>query len=156
MELSGIKKMFSFKTTGKLKSLDLTDEQYRRLLHIISLGHRTVVQECSEVGLVDIEQYVQSFAGQFNSADLVEYFPEADIYLNSDSLNDKTDKIMDYYIEHIFTYELGTRLAARDFKKLGKAEDELDPNVVEKVQFDYFAEFDENDVENLQLIKPNN
>ena len=134
----------------------MTDEQYRRLLHIISLGHRTLVEEEEKtvgVGLVDIEQYVQSFSGEFNSTDLVNYDIETGMYSHSIFLNGKTDKIIDYYKDHVFLNELTDRLTARHIKLQGKNPSEMDVEEIEKIQMSYLDEFLTNDIKNLQLIK---
>jgi len=155
MKLSDIKKKFSVKTTGEPKNLSLTDEQYRRLLLLMSLGQRTLVRsdEETEIGLADIEQHVQSFSEKFNSTDLVSYGIETDMYFDSESLYDKTSEIIDYYRDLVFIGELANRLAARDIKVQGKTKKEIDIEELGRIQEYYFEEFDNNDVKNLRLIK---
>ncbi len=155
MELSDIKKMYTVKTTGELKTLELTEEQYRRLLLAINLGLRTIVKDDDgiEIALVDIEQYILSFSKEFNSSNLSVYDPESGFYLNTKELKSKTEELINYYNDHIFRYELTKRLARRDIKLSGKTEEELTASEIEQIELKYLDEFIENDVNNLQLLK---
>lgn len=147
--------MYTVKTTGELKTLELTEEQYRRLLLGLNLGLRTIVKDDDgiEIALVDIEQYILSFSKEFNSSNLSVYDPESGFYLNTKELKSKTEEIINYYNDHIFRYELTKRLARRDIKLSGKTEEELTADEIEQIELKYLNEFIENDVNNLQLLK---
>ncbi|HXD92640.1 MAG TPA: hypothetical protein VNX01_05465 [Bacteroidia bacterium] len=155
MKLSNIKKRFTVKTTGKSKNLSLTDEQYRRLLLLMSLGQQTLLRddEETEIGLIDIEQHVQSFAGEFNSTDLVSYGIETDMFFGSHSLHNKTGEIIDYYKELVFMSELADRFTARDVKLKRETKEKMDIEELGKIEDQYFSEFENNGIKNLQLIK---
>lgn len=157
MKLSDILKTRRVETTGVFKTLDLTDEQYRRLVLAVTLALRIVVRddEKTEIGLQDIHQYILSYAKQFNSTDLITaetYEDYGDYYTWTDKLRISANDVLDYYKDHVFLSELSDRLALRDFSQ-------IDPNCektkteFEQIRSDYFNEFDENDVMNLQLVK---
>jgi HJR/Mrr/RecB family endonuclease len=157
MKTTDPKKRFSVKKTGKRKNLSLTDEQYRRLLLLVSLGCYTILEEHEEpgAGLIDVEQHILSFSEVFNSTDLVSHHTDANIYLQSDSLMAKANEIIDYYRGLVLLSELSERMAVRDIKLKGKTKEKMDGEEFEKIQFEYFNEFEINDVKNLQLIKRN-
>lgn len=144
-------------TTGVFKSLELTDEQYSRLVELVILGVRTLVRDDqkTEIGLQDIEQYILSFAKQFNATDLVKH----ELYDNNVSYYDWTDKlrissneILDYYKDHVFLGELSRRMALNDLR-LRAAGSVMNSIEIEDLEMKYFDEFEKNDVANLKLMK---
>jgi len=140
------------KDPTQTKTLELTDEQYRRLLLLIELGQCTLVRnhEAVEIGLADIEQYIMSFSMAFNAEDLVTYSKDMNAYFSSETLDKEVDNIIDYYDNHIFVFQLSRRLTKRDIE-LKKAYEEADVEEIEEREVRYWEEFDNNGVKNLYL-----
>ena len=106
MKLFDLIKKRKVQTTGEFKSLELTDEQFRRLLQVVTLGVKTIVRddEKVEIGLLDIDQYIMSFANKFNCGDLVDYNAQFDYYDWNATLRNSTCSIINKYQDHINIY----------------------------------------------------
>lgn len=155
MKVKKIIKKYKLQTIGEFKTLELTDEQYRRLLLLIHLGMSTIDSDGEEldIAMTDIEQYVQSFSNTFKANDLVTYDETNDFYFPSDELSANTNKIIEKYELDSFRFELVQRMSKRDIKILERTEGKKNANEIEEIELKYLDEFLKNDVENLHLIK---
>ena len=151
--------MFSVKTTGKPMTLDLTEEQYRRLLTLLALGNSCFAKDTDKMGIgnIDIQQHIMSFYKKFNAADLVLYYDDIGMFSNSKTLRNKVHKLVDKYDEQTVLFGIIDKLADKDFEELLK-QTSIPENdhaeELERIQLEYLDEFEKNGFKNLILVKP--
>ena len=101
--------------------IELSDEEYQRLLTLVSIGERVLSdwtpesrwstqQQRSADLLVDL----CARAPDSRHADLVARDPDSGEWVPSRALEDETDRIISYYDEEVFWDQLVTRFARRD------------------------------------------
>lgn len=155
MELLDIKKMFSVETTGEFKTLELTDEQYKRLLLLINLGKGFIIEEFGETekGLENIHQHILSFSKHFNATEEVTFDEKIAYFMTEKNLDEKTHVFINEYKENNFLFELSDRFAARDIEELEKSQPKRTIDEIEDLELEYLDEFDKNGIKNLRFIK---
>ena len=143
-----------------IKNIELTDEQYRRLLTLmhIALPIATQDNELENLELRDIEQYVSSYSSYFNSKDLVFYDEETKFYHASEILDEKVKSFSEPYNTNTLWFELAGKLSIRDFKIFNKAEDieklslqEFEEKL-DELKLKYWNEFHANDIKNIKPL----
>ena len=99
--------------------LELTKEQFRELLKAVIIGVqiREAVAEGRDAPgwqkIRDIERYLLSLAGDFDSADMAEYFLNG--WIASDEASEELDEELEEYDNQEFWDRLYTTLGQRDF-----------------------------------------
>lgn len=153
MSIKNFTAKYKLKTTGEFKTIDLTTEQYRRLLLAVSLGLRTIVKDDNdhEANIIDIHQYLMSYAPAFDSKDSVEYDVENDWYFETPKHKETVKDIIDYYEEHVLFCELARRMASKTVDNLEKKGIVLSIEEIEEIELGYFEEFISNGFKKLAL-----
>jgi hypothetical protein len=143
-------------------TLKLTQEQYRDLVEIFYLGKWIAEEEADDFqdsNLENLEQKVLACSGSKVGNDFVIYDKEEDYYAVSDEAEDKLMERIENYDEAQFWEILVGKLTMRDLhkkydeKELEAMPEERGMKVLEEIQKQYFDEFEENDIDNLKLIK---
>jgi hypothetical protein len=150
MEIKDFKKRYEVKTYGELKKLELTDEQYKRLVYLMQLGIHTISEFNDEKGkgIQDIEQYIWSFSRQFNATELVDYEPVIDMYVPSETLKNENKELLAEHDQNIFLFKLVRKLADRDRNLSGYSpESEINSDL----EIQYITEYEKHGVKNLFL-----
>jgi hypothetical protein len=147
--------------TGSV-TLKLTQEQYQKLTEVFYLGKWIAEEETDDAQLSileNLEQQLLACSGEKVGNAFVDYDKEEDYYFLSEELEDKLMEQIDNYDESQFWENLVSRLTMRDLH-LKFTENELESmpeakgmKALEEIQKEYFDEFEENDVDNLKLVK---
>ncbi|MBA3704572.1 MAG: hypothetical protein H0W84_01315 [Bacteroidetes bacterium] len=155
-EFADLGKKLRVKTKGKLKSLDLTDEQYQRLITLLKIGISVVCcdKKLINVPLIDINQYVTSFAKDFNAETLIRYEDAFGLYLPTKKLCYDAELSIKIFGDSFINGELAHRLATRDLTAppKGKTTGTLGERF-EKDKAKYIKEFEKNDLKNVTIKK---
>ena len=143
-----------------VKNIELTDEQYRRLLTLINLAAPIASQDNEKINLDlrDIEQYISSHSSYFNSRDLVAYNEDTKFYHPSEILDEKVKSFLEHYNTTTLWFELADKLAVRDFEFFNKSEDieklslqEFEEKL-DELKLKYWKEFHANDIKNIKPL----
>jgi hypothetical protein len=113
----------------KKYAIELSRDQYRNLLNIVFLGQWMTLSctDQDEDNVLDLEQSIFSYARQFESADLIEYDEEIQLYFPSFEFEEKAFDLVDDYDDFMFWDGLAERLAKRDlYKKYGDSISTMD------------------------------
>ncbi len=136
--------------------IELTKEQYRELVKVVYLGSWMINSFRNAEERVDaaeaIEQYINSYAKQFESEDLVVYNAKYNVHDVSRELEGQLHQFIDEYDEDTFWAELAERLALRDIaRKAGPVLQLTDHQVEEQYEIEeqYFKEFEKNGLKNV-------
>lgn len=143
--------------------LDLTKEQFRELLKAVIIGvyvREAVAEERDTPGwqeIRDIESYLLSVAGDFDSADMAEYYLNG--WIPSDELSDEVDDELDEYGDQEFWHRLEMALGQRDFRRTVTKEekkfiadnDGLFPERMHVLYKKYAKEFEKYGVDRLEI-----
>ena len=144
--------------------LDLTKEQFAELLKAVIVGVRVreaVAEERDTPGwqdIGDIESYLLSMAGDFDSADMAEYY--LDGWIPSDEVSEELDEELDEYGDQEFWHGLHTALGQRDFyrtmskeeKKFIADNDGLFPERMHVLYKKYAKEFEKHGLDRLEIV----
>jgi|WetSurMetagenome_2_1015567.scaffolds.fasta_scaffold658597_1 hypothetical protein len=143
-------------------TLKLTSEQYRDLVETFFIGKWIAEEEADaekESSLENLEQLLLACSGTKANNSFVDYDKENDYYSLSEEIEDELMEQIENYDESQFWEILVSRLTMRDLHSK-YSEDELEAmpedkgmKALEEIQKQYFAEFEENDVDNLKLVK---
>jgi hypothetical protein len=143
-------------------TLKLTPELYRDLVETFFIGKWIAEEEADakkESNLENLEQLLMAGYGVKNNNSFVDYDKENDYYSLSEEVEDALMEQIENYDESQFWEILVSRLTMRDLHSK-YSEDELEAmpedngmKALEEIQKQYFAEFEENDVDNLKLVK---
>jgi hypothetical protein len=143
-------------------TLKLTPEQFQKLTEVFYLGKWIAEEEADDAQLSileNLEQQLLACSGEKVGNTFVDYDKEEDYYFLSEELEDKLMEQIDNYDESQFWDNLVSRLTLRDLHlKFTGHELEAMPEAkgmkaLEEIQKEYFDEFEENDVDNLKLVK---
>jgi hypothetical protein len=144
--------------------IELTKEQYRKLIELLFLGNwianatRTGVKgDEMRTDYQDIEKYILSFAGDFRAGDAV--LKEEGEYFTTMQFEESLIPLIEGYDEYTFWEELADRLANRDLlKEIGPVRILKDEHMERKdtIEERYQEEFEKNGLRNLILSKPDN
>lgn len=147
------------------KPIEFTKQQYRELLLSLTLGIyiREGVAEARGEDfnkIRNLEDYLLSFAKDFDSIDMVETFGNG-ILILSDEVCEESDEIIEEYDDGTFWHHLITDLGQRDFyrtvtteeDKVLKKEGGRLPERVHEIYEWYEKEFEQNGIENIKIIK---
>ena len=142
-----------------MKEIMLSENQYRALLKIVYLGSwmANSFRDDPIPELESIEQYIYSFADEFECSHLVRHDVEMREYYPSDSMVKLMDIFVDEYNDETLWEELALLLARRDMiRNLGEkkvnsmSENERMKNedvIVQK----YYREFETNGIMNIHF-----
>lgn len=147
------------------KSIELTKKQFRELLLSVIIGTyiREAVAELKDEELDsigDLEDYIMSFAKDFDSEDMVEKMEE-EILIPSDKVcKEYHDEIIEEYDNDEFWTRLARDLGQRDFyrtmsneeKKFIQKNNGWLPERIHKIYKWYEDEFEKNGLENIKII----
>jgi len=148
-------------STGTI-TIKLTQEQYRELVEVFYLGKWIAEEEADDIQLSNLEileQQLLAGSGAKVGNAFVDYDKEEDYYSLSEEVEDTLLEKIDNYDESQFWENLVSRLTMRDLhlkyteKELEVMPEEKGMKVLEEIQKQYFDEFEENDVDNLKLVK---
>lgn len=144
--------------------LDLTKEQFRELLKAVIVGVR--VREAAGEGrntpgwldIGDIESYLLSVAGDFDSADMAEHFHDG--WIPSDEVSDELDEELEEYSDQEFWNGLETGLGQRDFHRTMSKEEKkfiadnngLFPERMHVLYKKYAREFEKHGLDRLEIV----
>lgn len=145
--------------------LELTKKQFRELLKAIIIGvtvREAVGEERNTRGwkkIRDIESYLLSVAGDFDSAEMAEYY--LDGWIASDEASEELDEELEEYGNQEFWERLNTALAQRDFyrtitkeeKKYMADNDGIFPERVHVLYRKYAKEFEKHGVDRLEIVE---
>ena len=110
--------------------IELTGEQYRRLVELVYLGNWVINSHRSGDEMLkeyeEFEKYVYTLSEKFGANDLVDYDREVREYFPSEELDEHMLDLVDEYDDFVFWEELALRLGERDIIESGRA-----PNVLE-------------------------
>ena len=143
-------------------NLKLTQEQYRELIEVFYLGKWIAEEDADDIqesNLENLEQKLLACSGAKTGNAFVDYDKEDSYYSLSEEVEDKLMEQIDNYDESQFWEILVSRLTMRDLhlkyteKELETMPEEKGMKVLEEIQKEYFDEFEENDIENLKLVK---
>lgn len=131
--------------------LNLTKDQYRALLELVLLGHRTADTPRAEpIAEYDqVEQLVLSQAERAGLASLVAFDDETRCHVPSEKLEEEALRpLREDYDEFVFWEELTFRLADRDMRReLGdRAVDAMRPEERDRAQAEYQKKYDDETV----------
>jgi len=143
------------------KKIDITREQFSRLLKLVYLGRWMVNSHRDEPdnSMEDIEQYLFSVAPGFGYDDLVDFDQTYKKFFPSSELEETMDPIIQEYDDYTFWDELAWRMAERDFDQkfdhaqvLCMTSEEIfrEKNVLADK---YFEEFSSNGIDKLSIAK---
>jgi hypothetical protein len=147
--------------TGPI-TLKLTPDQYRILVETFYLGKWIADEEADEIqesNLEGIEQQLLACSGPKKCNSFVEYDKEDDYYGLTEEVEDKLLEQIDNYDESQFWENLVSRLTMRDLhlkftnQQIAAMPEEKGMKALEDIQKQYFDEFEENDIDNLKLVK---
>lgn len=148
--------------TGPI-TLKLTKEQYRQLVEVFYLGKWIADEEASDElqvsNLDNLEQQILACSGLKAGNEFVDYDKEEDYYTLSEEVEDRLLEQIDNYDESQFWENLVARLTMRDLrlkhseKEIAAMSEEKGMKTLSEIQKHYFDEFEENDVDNLKLVK---
>jgi hypothetical protein len=153
-DFSDLKAKLTVETTGEFKNLELTDEQYSRLLTLMKIGLRVVGSTNNNINvpMYDIDQYICSFSKQFNAEHLVELSDIFGIYMCCEAMSLEMEKMNETYGEGYVFSELSHRLALRDlFKSMPLLEETDIQKLLEKIEAEYIEEFEKNGLHNIKI-----
>jgi hypothetical protein len=153
-DFSELKNKITVKTTGEFKNIELTDEQYVRLITLLKIGLRIVGVNKNDINvpLFDIDQYISSYAEQFNSGYLVELSDTFGLYFCTEALSLEMDKINEIYGGEYIQKELSHRLAIRDLlRSLPVMEVKTLEEVLKEIEATYNKEFEKNGLNNITI-----
>ena len=143
--------------------LELTRKQFQELLKAVVIGVRireAVGEERDARGwkkIGDIEAHLLSFAKDFNSEDMAEYF--LDTWIPSDKLTEEMDEELEVYDNQEFWHRLHVDFAQRDFfrtitkeeEKFIKANNGMFPERMHQLYARYSAELEGHGVDRLEV-----
>jgi hypothetical protein len=148
-------------------NIELSEEQFRRLLKLVYLGNYVVNglragdREDPRIAKYDeIEELFLKLAGENGCKELVHFDIRTQKYFPAESfeLDDEIEGYIDEYNEDAFWDELGERLAERDIMEemgeeiLSRLDDTERIRIVSEAQEKYFGEFEESGIDNLRLV----
>jgi len=147
----------------KKLTVELTKEQFKELFLA------TMLYSWVRGGLADrkgedfkkyeaLENFLATIANENRLTDLVEKFHDKPI--PSDELSELVEEIVEEYDDDVFWHELVVRLGKRDFyrtmtpeEKSKMEKDEWLPERIHELYEKYEKEFEDNDVERLEVLK---
>lgn len=136
--------------------IKLSKEQYRELVKLIYLGNWMMNSfrngEERVTSVEDVEQYIYSFANQFDAKDLIQYKDQYDFYDVTAEFEAEMQPFIDDYDDDTFWAELADRLALRDIsRKLGPIQYLTDDQLNDKFELEekYYREFEKNGLKNV-------
>ena len=143
--------------------LEISKEQLKEML-LASLVYSWVYGGLADGRGEDFEQYhklenyLLSVAKVNGFSDLVENFRGS--FLPSDEMSEQVEEIMSDYDDDTFWYELTMRLGKRDFWRTVTPEENAEaierewlPERIHEVYKKYEDEFDEHDIDRLEIVK---
>lgn len=136
--------------------IELTKEQYRELLKVVYLGSWMINSFRNAEERVDateaIEQYINSYAKQFESEDMITYNTKYNVYDVTKTIEAELHQFIDAYDEDTFWAELAERLALRDIARKSGPTLQLNEHQIEEqyeIEEQYFNEFEKNGLKNV-------
>ena len=154
INFSELKNKLSVKTTGEFKNIELTDEQYERLITLLKIGISVAAVDgkYANTGLIDIDQYISSYARQFNADHLIALSETFKFYLCTDTLSSKIHILHGSFKDQYLRRELSRKLAERDvLQKLNSISPEKIDEAIAEIESHYIQEFNENDLDNVTI-----
>lgn len=143
-------------------TLELTGKQYKDLVKLMFLGN-LVTEEISDddalAGYTAIQQKVFAASGPAQGNLYIAYDNKEDEYFLADDLETELTDVLDEYDESRFWETLVMRLTLRDLQKkfsekeLKEMPDERGNKELEVIHDYYINEFDDNDLENLTVVR---
>ena len=145
--------------------INFTKKQFETLIKTVYLGNwvanstRSGAKDDKFVKeYQDFEQYIYSFAQQFDLGNLVEREDGDEKFFPTKELEEgKVRNLIDYYDEEIFWEELINRLGERDFEREYGLENIKKMSFEERIKKDhhffgkYYEEIGKNGLENLEI-----
>jgi hypothetical protein len=147
--------------TGPI-TLKLTQDQYRDLIEMFYIGKWIAQEEADEIkesNLDNLEQQLLACSGAKTGNSFIDYDKEEDYYRLSEETEDHLMEQIDNYDESQFWEILVSRLTMRDLHlkynetEIQQLSEEKGMKTLQEIQKQYFDEFEENDVDNLKLVK---
>jgi hypothetical protein len=140
-----------------MKSIHLSDEQYKTLLDLVFLGNWMInsfraedrVEEYEE-----LEQLILSKASDFNQNDYVIREGEDEVYFSTRQLEEEVDEFIEEYDNFTFWDELSSRLASRDMIRIiGPVKTLTDEHwsIKYRIENEYKEEFEKNELKNINI-----
>ena len=135
--------------------IELTREQYRKLLVLAHLGEHMVnapAEEDDEEAQA-VVSHLNSHCKEFDSTDLIDPEPFADDgrYYGTRALDEAAFKLIGEYDDDIFWNDLADHLAVRDQEGKDFKNDEEREEFIQSRVEGYIDEFEKNGLENFKL-----
>lgn len=141
--------------------IDLTQQQYQRLLELVFLGNwvanATRDQGAERAEFDEMEHYILSLRDQFGLDDIATYDPELQEHFVTRAFEERMNTIIDEYDDDTFWSELAWRLAERDMMKKVTPVRQWPPEVERqlwKLADQYEQEFQKRGLERLVIAPP--
>lgn len=136
-------------------NIELTRDQYRKLLLLAHLGEHVVnapAEENDEEAL-QLLSHLNSFCKDFDTTDLVDPqpFQEDGRYYGTRDLDELAFKFIEQYDDDIFWNDLADHLAVRDLDDESMNNDEEREEFIQNRVEVYVKEFENNGLENFRL-----
>ena len=147
----------------EVMNIELTPEQYRRLVTLVHLGLHVsdTFDDESDAEREELEKtasLIYSKAPEFEAGDLVHPEPEDGIYYTNEKLEDMVEPYLDRNEGGVFWFELTHQLAARDPGRAMEEGSDLPEGITREELFEslvsfYSEEFEAGGLENLYLFR---
>ncbi|MCL6548177.1 MAG: hypothetical protein K6T30_04615 [Alicyclobacillus sp.] len=140
-------------------SIELTPEQYRRLLILVFLGewiiNGSALDEERRKDLRDVADYIYSLADRFAAEDWVEYCSECGGHHANERMENELFPIVDEYDEETFWDVLSYHLAYRDVMTTAGPDQELTKELEMRLwrrKEQYDQEFEKHGLDHVRLV----
>lgn len=147
-------------------NIEISDEQFEKLLRLVYLGNLVVNDFRGTKGdpriseYDDIEGVFFRLAGEKGDKEFVRFDVKTQKYYPSATFEyeEEIDSYIKRYNEDLFWDELAARLAERDVEEQmgeevwSKLDDDDTRRVLDETEDKYFEEFEENGLDNLRLV----
>ncbi|CAM3846920.1 hypothetical protein ALPO108162_08920 [Alicyclobacillus pomorum] len=144
---------------GEMMKIELTNEQYRRLLALLFLGewvaNGPTPYEDRRKDLQEVVDYIFSFAREFDAEDWVEYCEDCGAYHPSQAMEEALLPILDEYDEDVFWDVLSHHLAYRDVMVTAGPTKEMSKEMEMRLwrrKEQYDQEFQKHGLEHVRLV----
>jgi hypothetical protein len=138
--------------------IELTEEQYRRLVELVFLGswfaNSIETGEGINEDFEEMEQVILSYSKQLNMEDLITYDEEFEEYFPTTEFEDIVDPYIKKYDNEVFWEGLLNRLAKRDLlREIGPVNRMSDDHLKRlfEIEEKYDIEFEKNGLKNLEV-----
>ncbi|GMA51480.1 hypothetical protein GCM10025857_28370 [Alicyclobacillus contaminans] len=141
--------------------IELTKDQYRRLLALVFLGewvaNGAVPHEDRRRDLQEVADHIYSFARQFDAEDWVEYCQDCGVFHANEAMEEALLPMLDEYDEDVFWDVLSHHLAYRDVMVSVGPDKEFSKEMEMKLwrrKEQYDQEFQRHGLDHVRLVFP--